>query len=442
MQTVDNSEVNVSSLPADINDELRNIIHDIRRILTTDRSQVIIPDLETEYSGSTDNQWAFEFGAHQSIRAIIAEREQQLHAVSQEISGLKTMVDIFNNLHEQLVEKKDKIKQSMELHKGFVSPLWSLPNEILSKIFVHCLPEDEHLSLAQNEAPMLLTRVCKKWRGVAVATSDLWYKLHLNLKNKTDLQQQDNLYHSCLERSKGRPLSLVIDCYAHQMLKLRKFLRPYYSHHIASISTPCFRGTRKVLGEFQALQELTLNNTTSRTSSTVATCLLIVPLTVLSLKVKGSFSLDRNLPPIPALTHLTHIEVSLCSLSVVLRLIRPSSNLSSLVIRQYTSERIPPVDSAQVLTHTALQSLRILETNMSAASLLPGLFNILSLPNLRALEVSGSQPWPHEEAKAFLTRSNCPLESLTFGAKIVTTDEQRAEYAALIPSLVVSHFVL
>ncbi|KAG2057484.1 hypothetical protein BDR06DRAFT_878190, partial [Suillus hirtellus] len=139
-----------------------------------------IPDLETEYSGSTDNQWAFESGAHQSIRAIIAEREQQLHAVSQEISGLKTVVDIFNNLHEQLVEKKDKIKQSMELHKGFVSPLWNLPNEILSKIFVHCLPEDEHLSLAQNEAPMLLTRVCKKWRGVAVATSDLWYKLHLN----------------------------------------------------------------------------------------------------------------------------------------------------------------------------------------------------------------------------------------------------------------------
>lgn len=29
MQTVDNSEVNFSSLPADINDELRNIVHDI-----------------------------------------------------------------------------------------------------------------------------------------------------------------------------------------------------------------------------------------------------------------------------------------------------------------------------------------------------------------------------------------------------------------------------
>ncbi|KAG2087523.1 uncharacterized protein F5147DRAFT_527038, partial [Suillus discolor] len=114
------------------------------------------------------------------IRAIIAEREQQLHAVSQEISGLKTVMDIFNNLHEQLVKKKDKINQSMELHKGFVSPLWSLPDEILSNIFVHCLPNDKHLSLAQNEAPVLLTRVCQKWRKVAVNTSELWYKLHLN----------------------------------------------------------------------------------------------------------------------------------------------------------------------------------------------------------------------------------------------------------------------
>jgi hypothetical protein len=402
-----------------------------------------IPNLETpffKFRGDFTNDSAHEFEA-QSIRAIIAERQQQLDRVEHEMSGLKAVADTFNGLYEQLGEKRDKINQSMNSHKGLISPLRRLPDEILSLIFIHCLPEDSHLSLVKNKAPVLLTRICRQWRNIALDMPRLWCRPHLKLKNRRHLHQQDNLYHLCLERSRGRPLSLVIDCYANQMPKLRKFLQPY-GHHISSLSIPSVRGTCEVFREFPALLELALNNTTSRTSLTITTCIKILPPTVRSLKVTGSFSLDRDSSAIPAaaLAHLTHIEVSLCSLGVVIRLIRLSSNLSSLVIHQYISERIPATDSAQVLTHTTLRSLRILEANTSVTSLLPSLFSILSLPKLRILEVSGSQAWPHEEVKAFLERSNCPLEDLIFGARMVTTDEQRAEYVALIPSLVVTHF--
>jgi hypothetical protein len=56
-----------------------------------------------------------------------------------------------------------------------------------------------------------------------------------------------------------------------------------------------------------------------------------------------------------------------------------------------------------------------------------------SLPSLRVLAYEGVE-WPHEEFKAFLARSECPLESLITSEEDVT-DEQRAEYAALVPSL-------
>ncbi|KAG1797239.1 uncharacterized protein BJ212DRAFT_1218513, partial [Suillus subaureus] len=90
------------------------------------------------------------------------------------MSGLKTVVDTVNNLHKQLVKKQDKITQSMNLHKRLISSLWGLPTEVLSQIFVYCLPEDSHLSLAQNQAPVLLTRICRKWRNVAVDMPILW----------------------------------------------------------------------------------------------------------------------------------------------------------------------------------------------------------------------------------------------------------------------------
>ncbi|KAG1863562.1 hypothetical protein DFJ58DRAFT_868692 [Suillus subalutaceus] len=418
---------------------MSSILHDISEMLFNDDDQ--IPDLETPYSSFTNDRPDSKLRVEgQSTRAIITERQQQLDDVLHEMSGLKKIVDTFNNLHEQLVEKQDKITQSMNSHKRLVSSLRGLPTEILSQIFVYCLPEDSHLSLAQNQAPVLLTRICREWRKVAVDMPNLWCRLHLNLKNRRNLQQQENLYSLCLKRSRGRPLSLVIDCYANQMVKLRNFLQPH-GYHISYLSIPCVRGTPEVFGGFSALQELVLNNTTTRTSSSIVTCIMVLPSTVRSLKVTGLFSLNGDLSRIPTLALLTHIEASLCSLSVVIRLIRLCSNLSSLVIHKHASDRIPATDSALVLTHTALQSLRILEAGMSATSLLPGLFNILSLPNLRILEISGSRTWPHEEVKALLTRSNCPLESLIIGAGMVTTDEQRAEYVALIPSLVVTHFI-
>ncbi|KZT18879.1 hypothetical protein NEOLEDRAFT_1079122, partial [Neolentinus lepideus HHB14362 ss-1] len=52
----------------------------------------------------------------------------------------------------------------------------SIPIELLSKIFIHCLRVETDRFLRPNprEAPLLLIRVCKTWRDCAVNTPQLW----------------------------------------------------------------------------------------------------------------------------------------------------------------------------------------------------------------------------------------------------------------------------
>ncbi|KAG1728911.1 hypothetical protein EDB19DRAFT_1832599 [Suillus lakei] len=86
-------------------------------------------------------------------------------------------------------------------------------------------------------------------------------------------------------------------------------------------------------------------------------------------------------------------------------------------------------------THTTLRFLYIACPQDKPASQLSDLFDTLTLPNLRMFKVTGEPPWPHEEFKAFRTRSKCPLDTLVFNAELKTRRKQRAEYVALIPSL-------
>ncbi|KAG1738611.1 uncharacterized protein EDB91DRAFT_1054428, partial [Suillus paluster] len=88
-------------------------------------------------------------------------------------SGLEIVMDGIKNLHQQLVQKKDRITQSMNVHKGLGSALWCSPTEVLSQNFNYCLPEDSPLFPSRLEAPMLLTAVCRRWTEAAVGVPSL-----------------------------------------------------------------------------------------------------------------------------------------------------------------------------------------------------------------------------------------------------------------------------
>ncbi|KAJ7249720.1 hypothetical protein B0H12DRAFT_1019546, partial [Mycena haematopus] len=56
-----------------------------------------------------------------------------------------------------------------------VYPVLTLPPEITSEIFCHCLPTERQSDIVNpKEAPLVLTQVCGLWRNIAISTPELW----------------------------------------------------------------------------------------------------------------------------------------------------------------------------------------------------------------------------------------------------------------------------
>ncbi|KAG1813978.1 uncharacterized protein BJ212DRAFT_1432772, partial [Suillus subaureus] len=112
-----------------------------------------------------------------SVSATTDEPRKPLDVITGEDLGLQTVRNGVSYRRRQLGEEKAVIIQSNTACRSLSSPIWRLPTEILSEIFLYCLPEDEHLVYASRQAPMLLTRICRRWREVAVGFPRLWCRL-------------------------------------------------------------------------------------------------------------------------------------------------------------------------------------------------------------------------------------------------------------------------
>ncbi|KAJ7096987.1 hypothetical protein C8R43DRAFT_1141599 [Mycena crocata] len=78
------------------------------------------------------------------------------------------------------------------------SPTTQLANEIMSEIFLHCLPSippvptthfhvPRFIEPSPETAPLLLCRVSSRWRNIAISTSSLWASLNTQHILRTDL---------------------------------------------------------------------------------------------------------------------------------------------------------------------------------------------------------------------------------------------------------------
>lgn len=421
---------------------LQDTISAMQNILA--RSQVMIPNLETPFHLFPNTDHSTIDLESQNVLDIIAERQQQLDAILHEVLSLEIVMDGIKNLHQQLIEKKDKITQSMNLHKGLVSPLWRFPSELLSQIFHYCLPDTgpkiNCLSPPSRlKAPMLLVGICRRWREVATSTPSLWCRLHLEIDD-TDWQRAASCYDSWLKWSRGLPLSLVVKCYKHNhSTVLQRLLHPYVNQ-ISILSIFFFSDADKpeiLLTDLPALEELTIFFNTRVTLASVSQ----LPSTISRFTaILPSFSQYRCNYLGSMWDQLTDVGIgSVFEPDSTLELLQLCPNLSSLTLRDsfyYQRHALEP------FTHPKIQFLRIDHKSPAPEQYdepLCDLLGALSLPNLRFLEFRNDHPCStrqiHQVLGVLLERSKCPLESLKFSSQVEMTDEQRAGYTTLIPSL-------
>lgn len=91
----------------------------------------------------------------------------------------------------ELQMEEDRIKERKRVLLGFVkraeiilSPIRTIPIEILTQIFFHCLPIKHNPVLDPASTPMTLTHVSKLWRELALRLPRLWNRFHLVLDYK------------------------------------------------------------------------------------------------------------------------------------------------------------------------------------------------------------------------------------------------------------------
>ncbi|THH16266.1 hypothetical protein EW146_g4337 [Bondarzewia mesenterica] len=54
------------------------------------------------------------------------------------------------------------------------------PPEVISEIFFHALPDDPRQPISIDAVPILLTRVCKQWRTIALSSPRLWNEFSIS----------------------------------------------------------------------------------------------------------------------------------------------------------------------------------------------------------------------------------------------------------------------
>lgn len=349
------------------------------------------------------------------------------------------------DVHQQLLDKRDQIVVSMQVHQGLISCIRRLPSELLGEIFLRCLPPQPHIEPDTTTAPLLLLAVCRGWRKVALGTPRLWCSLSVRPGHR--IQRQGlYFYHHWLSRARGCPLSLAVDTRRPPRnpvwrYEVTELLQPYTSR-AARLHVTFDDATAPdlLLKDVPMLQHLTLDGDLHMAQKMAIVQpqpqlrSLTLNVVTLGADVLSAFN--------PGWTHLTHLRVSLgrapgqldiVDSPIVLTLLTLCPHLQDFSFSPVFISRHDLVSRA--LTHTRLRSLDIVVLFGVGC-----LLDALTLPNLRHLKIQDldiiPSAWRHNEFKTFLTRSRCPLETLKIhGAQVSITKADRQEYAALIPTL-------
>ncbi|KAJ7161185.1 hypothetical protein C8R46DRAFT_1353803 [Mycena filopes] len=106
------------------------------------------------------------------------------------------------------------VQERLESYKY---PVLTLPNEIVSEIFVHFLPiYPECPPLTGILSPTNLTHICRDWREVALATPTLWRAIHFSLEADDLLDWRVREFDAWLLRSGCTPLSVELQDWWHR----------------------------------------------------------------------------------------------------------------------------------------------------------------------------------------------------------------------------------
>ncbi|KAJ6448461.1 hypothetical protein C8R45DRAFT_850281 [Mycena sanguinolenta] len=134
----------------------------------------------------------------------------------------------FKTFSECFISVLEKHQHELEAELGaVVYPVLSLPPEITSRIFVHCLPDGGVLPWDDHAAPLVLARVCRQWKDIALSTCQLWSSLRIESLSKHKIKVPRGTFQTLqnwIPRARVSALSLSVTHNSSMRLKVRLFV--------------------------------------------------------------------------------------------------------------------------------------------------------------------------------------------------------------------------
>ncbi|KAF7336944.1 F-box domain-containing protein [Mycena venus] len=277
-----------------------------------------------------------------------------------------------------------------------------LPIEILSEIFLHCSTKQDGCK------PRLVATVCRRWRHVALSTSQLWCNIHLNAET-IEVESLRSLLVLQLQRSGQVPLSIVFreprDTASTLQLLLTVSQR-WQSLDLLILTASQHELIRTSTSLFPVLKKLTLRNVTSFELGN-----LFRPLPLLEELVLDW--LECPLPSTLPWTRITKCDIYGCSSEEVLNVLHSAPSIVNLSL--YDCH----VDNKDLTTITS--AIRSLTISHCTSGFARSFLNHLTVPNLQELVLDLFRDI--NALTSLLTRSSSPIARLILTSVDVSEQE-------------------
>ncbi|KAJ7294073.1 hypothetical protein C8J57DRAFT_1270722 [Mycena rebaudengoi] len=139
-------------------------------------------------------------------------QDSEIHAIRDRIdtgrarlSEIDQIIDHLQSLLVPLRRERQSVLENIEQHLAIISPIRSLPYDVLGEIFSWTLPQLIFCSIEPSQNPWAISRVCTRWRKLALSLPELWSYIRVDGHERFPLALLDLQ----LERSGRFPLSIA-----------------------------------------------------------------------------------------------------------------------------------------------------------------------------------------------------------------------------------------
>ncbi|KAJ7720911.1 hypothetical protein B0H16DRAFT_380197 [Mycena metata] len=148
-------------------------------------------------------------GSESTHRPPTQTERNSLAADRTRIAVIKAKILELQRSISSLTEENDLLQDRLD---AYTYPVLTLPNELVSEIFLHFLPVyPQPPPIIGRSSPNVLGQICREWREIAFRTPVLWRAITLSLRNGKRLDQKHRLLELWLQRSGSCLLSIHMD---------------------------------------------------------------------------------------------------------------------------------------------------------------------------------------------------------------------------------------